>query len=49
VTKVTRAQGKEIVTIEGLSQNNDHPVQQAWQEITKNGEFPQIPQIPLIL
>ncbi len=24
---------KEIITIEGLSENSDHPVQQAWQEI----------------
>jgi len=24
--------GKQITTIEGLSQNNDHPVQKAWQE-----------------
>ena len=33
VTKVSRAQGKQITTIEGLSKNNDHPVQQAWQDI----------------
>lgn len=33
VTKAKRAIGKEIVTIEGLAQNNDHPVQQAWQDI----------------
>lgn len=33
ITKVKRAVGKKIVTIEGLSQNNDHPVQKAWQEI----------------
>jgi isoquinoline 1-oxidoreductase alpha subunit len=33
VTKVSRAEGKQIVTIEGLSQNNDHVLQQAWQEI----------------
>ena len=26
------ADGKEITTIEGLSENNDHPVQQAWIE-----------------
>jgi isoquinoline 1-oxidoreductase subunit alpha len=32
VTKVSRAVGKEIVTIEGLSTNNDHPLQKAWQE-----------------
>lgn len=33
VTKVKRAVGKSITTIEGLSLNNDHPVQQAWQDI----------------
>ncbi len=33
VTKVSRAQGQKVVTIEGLSNNNDHPLQQAWQEI----------------
>lgn len=33
ITKVKRAAGKKIVTIEGLSQHNDHPVQKAWQEI----------------
>lgn len=33
VTKLSRAEGKSIVTIEGLSKNNDHPVQQAWQDI----------------
>ena len=33
VTKVKRAKGKNITTIEGLSENNDHPVQKAWQEI----------------
>ncbi|KQS91794.1 (2Fe-2S)-binding protein [Chryseobacterium sp. Leaf394] len=33
VTKVKRAEGKSITTIEGLSANNDHPVQKAWQEI----------------
>ncbi|MHA4846580.1 (2Fe-2S)-binding protein [Flavitalea antarctica] len=32
VTKVSRGVGKEIVTIEGLSPNNDHPLQKAWQE-----------------
>ena len=26
------AEGKSILTIEGLSENNDHPVQQAWIE-----------------
>lgn len=33
ITKVKRAVGKKIITIEGLSQHNDHPVQKAWQEI----------------
>ena len=33
VTKVSRAEGKKIVTIEGLSENNDHPAQLAWEEI----------------
>ena len=32
VTRVSRAEGQKIVTIEGLSQNNDHPLQKAWQE-----------------
>ena len=33
VTRVSRAAGQEIVTIEGLSANNDHPLQLAWAEI----------------
>ena len=33
VTKVSRAAGKNIVTIEGLSLNSDHPLQKAWAEI----------------
>ena len=33
VTRVSRAAGQKVVTIEGLSQNNDHPLQRAWQEI----------------
>ena len=33
VTKVKRAEGQKITTIEGLSQNNDHPLQLAWQQI----------------
>lgn len=30
VTPVASAEGKEITTIEGLSEDNSHPVQQAW-------------------
>jgi isoquinoline 1-oxidoreductase alpha subunit len=33
VTRVKRAVGKKIVTIEGLSKNNDHPLQLAWAEV----------------
>ncbi len=33
VTKVKRATGKKITTIEGLSKDNNHPLQLAWQEI----------------
>jgi len=33
VTKVSRAAGKQVVTIEGLSENNDHPLQKAWLEL----------------
>ncbi len=33
VTKVKRAEGQKVVTIEGLSANNDHPLQLAWMEI----------------
>ena len=33
VTKVSRAAGQKVVTIEGLSEKNDHPLQRAWQEI----------------
>ncbi len=32
VTPVSGAEGKSITTIEGLSNDNDHPVQGAWQE-----------------
>ncbi|MBV6642843.1 MAG: (2Fe-2S)-binding protein [Cyclobacteriaceae bacterium] len=32
VMPVSAAAGKSITTIEGLSQNNDHPVQKAWIE-----------------
>jgi isoquinoline 1-oxidoreductase subunit alpha len=30
---VSNLQGMEITTIEGLSENGDHPVQEAWKEI----------------
>ncbi len=33
VTKVSRAAGQKVVTIEGLSENNDHPLQKAWLEV----------------
>ena len=33
-TPVATAVGKAIRTIEGVSANNDHPVQLAWQELT---------------
>ena len=32
VTKVKRAEGGKVTTIEGLSANNDHPLQVAWNE-----------------
>jgi len=32
VTPVARVSGKQILTIEGLSSNNSHPVQKAWAE-----------------
>lgn len=32
VMPVSAAAGKSITTIEGLSQNNDHPIQKAWIE-----------------
>jgi len=32
VLPVSATEGKQVVTIEGLSDNNDHPVQQAWIE-----------------
>ncbi len=34
VTKVKRAEGQQITTIEGLSANNDHPLQVAWNEVS---------------
>jgi isoquinoline 1-oxidoreductase alpha subunit len=33
VTKVSRAQGKKVVTIEGLSASSTHPLQKAWLEL----------------
>ena len=33
VTKVKRAEGQEVVTIEGLSKNGDHPLQKAWMQV----------------
>ncbi len=32
ITLLGDVQGREILTIEGLSKDNSHPVQQAWQE-----------------
>ena len=32
VTRVKRAEGQQVVTIEGLSARNDHPLQKAWDE-----------------
>ena len=32
-TPISRAVGKEVTTIEGLSLNRNHPVQRAWMEI----------------
>jgi isoquinoline 1-oxidoreductase subunit alpha len=33
VTKLSTAAGRKVVTIEGLSANNDHPLQRAWLEM----------------
>ena len=33
VTKVSRAVGQQVVTIEGLSEAGDHPLQKAWIEL----------------
>jgi len=33
VTKVSRAAGQKVVTIEGLSEKGDHPLQKAWMEV----------------
>lgn len=32
VTPVSRAVNQQVITIEGLSANNDHPLQKAWAE-----------------
>jgi len=32
VTKVSRAEGQQVTTIEGLSAQNNHPLQVAWNE-----------------
>jgi len=34
VTKLGRAAGGQVTTIEGLSPNNDHPLQLAWIELS---------------
>ncbi len=33
ILPVSTVQNAEITTIEGLSENGDHPVQQAWEEV----------------
>ncbi|MFN7687998.1 MAG: (2Fe-2S)-binding protein [Sphingobacteriales bacterium] len=33
VMPVSAVVGKEVVTIEGLAEKNDHPLQQTWQEV----------------
>lgn len=33
VMPVSAVVGKEVVTIEGLAEKNDHPLQQAWQDV----------------
>ncbi len=33
ITPVAAAKDKQITTIEGLSENADHPVQKAWQDL----------------
>jgi isoquinoline 1-oxidoreductase subunit alpha len=33
VTKVSRAAGQKVVTIEGLAEDHNHPVQKAWVEM----------------
>jgi isoquinoline 1-oxidoreductase subunit alpha len=33
VTKVSRAAGQKVITIEGLAEKEDHPLQKAWLEL----------------
>jgi len=33
VTRVSSVSGRKVVTIEGLSEKNDHPLQKAWLEL----------------
>lgn len=33
VTRISRASGQKVITIEGLSENNDHPLQKAWVDL----------------
>ena len=33
MVQVSQAEGKQVVTIEGLSPDGDHPVQRAWREL----------------
>jgi len=33
ITKLSRVAGKHVTTIEGLSEKNDHPLQQAWTAV----------------
>ncbi len=33
MTSISSVQGSDVVTIEGLSANGDHPVQRAWEEL----------------
>ena len=33
VTKLSRAEGQKVVTIEGLSETNTHPLQKAWLDL----------------
>jgi len=33
VTKLSRVAEQQVTTIEGLSENNDHPLQKAWMEL----------------